>query len=296
MQNNIQESIERDATPFSLKASVILLIVGVGVGYMITSMFAAASFAVTYMAKLNWLGSFISKFGLLVGTLSFILPAFFYMKRQRKLLVPTFRINTISTNVLLSTLIFSLGLFVATDAVDRVVAPVINGFLDRTIGTLSPELMSDRILEKLMQEFKLNDWITGSMLVLAAVFAAGFAEEMLMRGMFQGALEKKYSAAAAIIISSLVFSMIHLNPWGGIQIFVIALFLGIVAWRTNSIVPTIIMHGMNNGLVILFNNLEPETVAWYGDKTQIESNVMIIGLLLAFVGLLGIFIFSKNKQ
>ncbi|NUM79994.1 CPBP family intramembrane metalloprotease [bacterium] len=296
MQNNIQESIERDATPFSLKASVILLIVGVGVGYMITSMFAAASFAVTYMAKLNWLGSFISKFGLLVGTLSFILPAFFYMKRQRKLLVPTFRINTISTNVLLSTLIFSLGLFVATDAVDRVVAPVINGFLDRTIGALSPELMSDRILEKLMQEFKLNDWITGSMLVLAAVFAAGFAEEMLMRGMFQGALEKKYSAAAAIIISSLVFSMIHLNPWGGIQIFVIALFLGIVAWRTNSIVPTIIMHGMNNGLVILFNNLEPETVAWYGDKTQIESNVMIIGLLLAFVGLLGIFIFSKNKQ
>lgn len=296
MQNNIQESIERDSTPFSLKASVILLIVGIGVGYMITSMFAAASFAVTYMAKLNWLGSFISKFGLLVGTLSFILPAFFYMKRQRKLLVPTFRMNTISTNVLLSTLIFSLGLFVATDAVDRIVAPVINGFLDRTIGTLSPELMSDRILEKLMQEFKLNDWITGSMLVLAAVFAAGFAEEMLMRGMFQGALEKKYSAAAAIIISSLVFSMIHLNPWGGIQIFVIALFLGIVAWRTNSIVPTIIMHGMNNGLVILFNNLEPETVAWYGDKTQIESNVMIIGLLLAFVGLLGIFISSKNKQ
>lgn len=294
MQNNIQESIERDPTPFSLKASVILLIVGVGVGYMITSMFAAASFAVTYLAKLNWLGSFISKFGLLIGTLSFILPAFFYMKRQRKLFVPTFRMNAISANVLWSTLIFSVGLFVATDALDRIVAPVINGFLDRTIGALSPELMSDRILEKLMQEFKLNDWVTGTMLILAAVFAAGFAEEMLMRGMFQGALEKKYSAAAAIIISSLVFSMIHLNPWGGIQIFVIALFLGIVAWRTNSIVPTIIMHGMNNGLVVLFNNLEPETAAWYGDKTQIESNVLIVGLLLALVGLVGIFIFSKK--
>lgn len=117
-----------------------------------------------------------------------------------------------------------------------------------------------------------------------------------MRGMFQGALEKKYSAMTAIIISSLVFSMIHLNPWGGIQIFVIALFLGIVAWRTNSIIPTIIMHGMNNGSVILFNNLEPETIAWYGDTTHMETTVVIVGLLLALVGLVGIFLFTKKPE
>jgi membrane protease YdiL (CAAX protease family) len=114
--------------------------------------------------------------------------------------------------------------------------------------------------------------------------------------MFQGALEKKMKAAGAIAISSFVFALIHFNPWGGIQIFIIAIFLGLVAWRTNSIIPTIIMHAMNNLLVILFNNVNPEYLTWYGDEKHIQPYMMLTGLLLTAIGLAGVYSSSPSIE
>ncbi len=297
MTDSVPENTRSDdSTPFSLGASVVLLIFGVGFGYAVTTIFAVAGVAVGMAAGPLAFTDLITKAGLLAGTVSFIVPAWFYMHHVRKHAVLAFRIRPVSPGVIVFTLLLAVGVFILTDALDRWLAPSINGFLDRTIGTLSPELKSDRILARMMEEFTIRNVFSGVLLVLAAVAAAGLCEEMLLRGMFQQALEGRFSAAGAISISSLVFALIHLNPWGGVQILFIALVLGWVAWRTNSIVPTILLHGTNNLLVIVTHNLGQERMTWYGNESRIEAWVLAFGILLAAAGGAGLARKSSRAQ
>jgi membrane protease YdiL (CAAX protease family) len=277
-----------DTTPFSLGTATGVLAVSVIFGYMVTMLFAFAGVMSSSMDTGKSAGNLIMKFGLLIGTVCFVVPAWFYSRKENKSFTSLFRFKPVSSQALAFTVLLSLGLIVVTDTIDKWIAPMINSYLDSTIGVLSPELMSDKILEKMKEEFKIDSFLGGTLLILAAVFAAGICEEMLIRGMFQGALEKRMHAVYAIVISSLVFSFIHINPWGGIQIFVIAVFLGLIAWRTGSIVPTIIMHGMNNFIVIVFNNLEPETLSWYGDEQHIEPAMIAVGILFLVIGIIGL--------
>jgi membrane protease YdiL (CAAX protease family) len=206
-----------------------------------------------------------------------------------------FRFNRVSWLTVLSAVIFALGLVVVTDTIDRWIAPSINQFLDDTIGSLSPELRSERILEQIMLQLKFTNILSTTLLLFAAVVGAAYCEEMLIRGMFQRALENRFRAVWAILISSAVFALIHINPWGGIQIFIIAIALGVIAWKTNSIVPTIIVHGLNNFIVILFNNLSEEQLLWYGTKSEVHTHISVIGTGFFILGLWMLFYF-KNRN
>jgi len=259
--------------------SVLLMIAGVCFGFGVT----IVGVAVMDVTKSVW-----NKLDLVIGTFAFIVPGASYVWKKKLPFAATFRFNPVPWSTLFFTVVLTLGLVIVTDALDRWIAPPINAFLDGTIGALSPELQSEKILAKLKEEMMISDPISGILLILAAVIGAALCEEMLMRGMFQGALEKKISAAGAIAVSSIVFALIHINPWGGIQIFVLAVFLGFVAWRTKSILPTMIMHGMNNFLVIVFSNADPATVQWYGDEWHLEDSTLIGGIVLGIVGLVGI--------
>lgn len=287
IQNNIASQTP-DTSPFLPATATGLLVASVIFGYTVTLLFALAGIMSSSTDTGKTVGDIILKIGLLVGTICFAVPAYWFTRRQNKSIKDTFRFHPVSSKTIILSCILALGLVVVTDTIDRWIAPMINSYLDSTIGALSPELMSDKILEKMKEEFKITGFMSGTLLILAAVFAAGICEEMLIRGMFQGALENKINAAWAVVVSSLVFSFIHINPWGGVQIFVIAIFLGVIAWRTGSIIPTIIIHAMNNFLVILFNNLDPETLTWYGDEQHIEPGMIGIGILFSVIGMAGL--------
>lgn len=288
------ETTAPDRSPFNLGTSVVLLVIGVGIGYTVTTMIGLGAMAMSLMSAPVLLTDVVMKTGLLIGTVSFIVPAYVYMRHSKKKPVPVFRLQRVGLSTLFFTVLLIAGLFVVTDAIDRAIAPSINGFLDRTIGTLSPELQSERILQRQTEEFTIRHWFSGMLLILAAVGAAGVCEEMLLRGMFQQALETRCSAVWAIVVSSLVFSLIHLNPWGGLQIFVAAVVLGWVAWRTGSIVPTILMHGLNNLAAIVIQNTDPQSLLWYGDKQAISTQALIGGIVLLGIGGTGVYR-SKSK-
>ncbi|MBL7995153.1 CPBP family intramembrane metalloprotease [bacterium] len=292
-QNNIVAQTQ-DTSPFLPATATGLLVASVIFGYVVTMLFALAGIMSSSTDTGKTVGDLILKIGLLVGTICFVVPAYWYTRRENKSIKAIFRFHPVSSRTILFSFVLALGLVVVTDTIDRWIAPMINSYLDSTIGALSPELMSDKILEKMKEEFKITGFMSGILLILAAVFAAGICEEMLIRGMFQGALEIKMNAVWAVVISSLVFSFIHINPWGGVQIFIIAVFLGVIVWRTGSIIPSMIMHAMNNFLVIVFNNLDPETLAWYGDEKHIEPAAIGFGILLSIIGSAGLWNSSKK--
>jgi len=50
----------------------------------------------------------------------------------------------------------------------------------------------------------------------------------------------------AVLTGALIFALIHIQPWWLIQQLILAVFLGYLSWRWNSIVPAVLIHATNN--------------------------------------------------
>ena len=92
---------------------------------------------------------------------------------------------------------------------------------------------------------------TGVYSFITIVIAAPILEELIFRGIILNGLLKSYSPLKSIIISSLLFGLVHLNPWQFIGVSIIGILTGLVYFKTNKLTLSIIIHMTNNFLAFL---------------------------------------------
>lgn len=83
-------------------------------------------------------------------------------------------------------------------------------------------------------------------LILYTCIYSPLLEEALFRGIILNSFIKKYSLSIALIFSSLVFAIAHLNFIQGINAFFLALILGYIYLKTKSLYLCIALHFFNN--------------------------------------------------
>ena len=102
--------------------------------------------------------------------------------------------------------------------------------------------------------YELIGWI-----IVMFVFV-GFTEEMLFRGFLQRRMEMYFRGRGngsnagwkALVITSFIFAVIHLDLIGLATRFMLGLFLGYLAQKTNySILGPSVAHGLNNAIVVV---------------------------------------------
>lgn len=91
----------------------------------------------------------------------------------------------------------------------------------------------------------------GAALAIAAgtVIVFPLFEEIVCRGMLHGALSRHVAPWAAVVLSALVFSLLHVTPLVMPYVFVLGLWLAWLHRRYESILPAIVLHCCNNALV-----------------------------------------------
>ena len=84
-----------------------------------------------------------------------------------------------------------------------------------------------------------------------AALAPAVVEEVSVRGAFQGILEVGLGARAAVLLSSVFFSLLHFPSSVPSLLFYLAsgLFLGYLTWLTSSIAPAVTTHFLQNSFV-----------------------------------------------
>ncbi len=88
--------------------------------------------------------------------------------------------------------------------------------------------------------------------IVAIVIMAPIVEELLFRGAIQGHLLRQWKHPAwAIVLSSLIFGLVHGNWVQAPFAFVTGLALGWMYYRTGSLLPGMLMHFVNNGTAVL---------------------------------------------
>ena len=85
--------------------------------------------------------------------------------------------------------------------------------------------------------------------VIVSAISAGVCEETGFRGYMQRPIEECYGAVIAIFISTVFFTVVHLNKaWSLVAmvpiVFGAGLLLGILAWSAQSLIPSMIGHVM----------------------------------------------------
>ena len=88
-------------------------------------------------------------------------------------------------------------------------------------------------------------WLIVSVVVVAPIF-----EEMVFRGFVYGGFERSLGAFPALLLSSVLFTVLHgqYNAYELAQIFVLGMVLGLARMRTQSLFTPMVMHAVNNGM------------------------------------------------
>jgi sodium transport system permease protein len=92
----------------------------------------------------------------------------------------------------------------------------------------------------------------GGLPLLVATFALapGICEETLCRGTLLSGMERGVGRGAAVVVSACLFALLHLDPARFFPQFVLGMVLALLAQRTGSILPGMLVHALHNGIVV----------------------------------------------
>jgi sodium transport system permease protein len=106
--------------------------------------------------------------------------------------------------------------------------------------------------------------------LLAFAVLPAVCEELVFRGFLLNGLMKSHRPRTAILLSSFLFALFHMNVFQFLPAFFLGVVLGLVTVRSKSVVPAIFFHLLHNG--VLLGSLEikewldavvPDVAAWW---------------------------------
>ena len=81
----------------------------------------------------------------------------------------------------------------------------------------------------------------------------------------------------AILISALIFGIVHFNPWQFIGAFLLGIVLGVVYFKTKSLLMSIFLH--------FFNNTIAAIMLKFCDTDSFAELLQIPNYLILFIGI-----------
>lgn len=131
--------------------------------------------------------------------------------------------------------------------------------------------------------------------ILSITIMAPLVEELLFRGTIQGHLMRiGVKPLFAILASSAIFGVIHMNPAQILFAFAIGLIFGWLYYRTGSLVPGIVGHFINNSIACIQmammtqEEINTKTIEWLGEGPTYAL------FAFSFVGMFGMFLYLKK--
>ena len=210
----------------------------------------------------------------IIGQGFMLVPLIWFLQSKKEPLIKRLRLNTIGIDTLIFTISLSIGIIILSDEFDRIMQifiPAPEYILDLN-GLLRPESFTGFLL-----------------LFIGVSIIAPLGEELLFRGFFQQILEKHWEdITRAVLITSLFFAMIHMNPYWFVQIYILGIVLGFLAWKTNSVLPSLILHSINNTTALFFSFMNMEKNSFYILNEHIAPWCILLAILALIFGFKGI--------
>lgn len=207
---------------------------------------------------------------------SAFIPGLFYFLMSKNNISETIRVKYVKQNILWPVVFIGMAVAMLANYASDILET--NFSLFGLENTINFENSSSTPFENILY-------------VISTAVVPAFAEEFAFRGVLMGSL-RKYGDAFAIITSSVMFGAMHGNITQIPFAFILGLIFAFIDCKTNSIIPSIIIHFVNNLYAIIIDILNSNST--FEENTL---NLIYLGLIIAFC-ILGIisFIYLTKKD
>lgn len=161
-----------------------------------------------------------------------------------------------------------------------------------------PEVFSEfqQSQYQMFEDFLTSDGVMWFGLFHIALVPA-FAEEILFRGYVLRAFEKSWGIVTAVIVSSLVFGLFHLQLNNLLPLMTLGGVMGLVTWLSGSLWPAMLAHFINNGSAVIMANFYPDQAfAEMTLDTMPPVWMLLVSIVLTVILVKLIFSNSKYSQ
>lgn len=219
----------------------------------------------------------LPQYGTLKDLISYLIPALItlgslaLMNRKEVISIDSITIK----KVRLDDLVLSVGI-----AIFCLFTPLLNQF-----SHFNKEIVNQTYESVL--EVPVDIFVFFSMVIFAPIF-----EEIFFRGIIFSGLQKNYSTIWALIISSLLFGVLHVNI---INSFILGLFWAWLYYKTNNITLCVISHSICNFLGFLLRAYVQDGKDTLGLDRGKDHSIIISITMLIIAGLL-FFVLSKRLK
>ena len=148
--------------------------------------------------------------------------------------------------------------------------------------------------EEIIKMFISQGSLCSSLLIIAAL--AAISEELLFRSVIQKSLIKLFkNAHVAIIVTAIIFSAFHFDFFGFFPRMILGIMLGYMFYLSGSILPSMLMHFVNNATIVLIYYLSTRGFIDIDvEKFGSTDNVLVI--ILSLIATVAIFIICNRLK
>lgn len=226
----------------------------------------------------------LSQFFFLLG------PAIYFARKIDSPIEETFRLSMPTDKFsFLWAFIALIGLQFFTSGI----IPLQNSVLPESMASFFRESYQN-YLEKFTKILGEPSFFNITYALLAIAVTPGICEELVFRGYLQKSLEKALSYGIALTISSFIFALIHFSIETFIPLLAAGYLLGIFAYKSGSIFPSMMIHVLLNAASTLSFYFNIESAASVQDKSIYTMDMILLYICLVIAGA-GLMIFGVKK-
>ena len=107
----------------------------------------------------------------------------------------------------------------------------------------------------------------GATLIVVICLIGPLIEECLFRGILWWGFEANYGPRKALILTTVLFALCHLNPIQFIPGIFVGLLLAWLRWHTGSLYPCVVVHVIYNSIVVSMSMYIPEGISLFTGRT-----------------------------
>ena len=127
--------------------------------------------------------------------------------------------------------------------------------------------------------------------IISIALIGPIAEEFIFRGMLLNRMMKKTSMWGGILISSILFGILHADIIGA-SIF--GIITSLLYLKTGNLLIPILLHVFNNSIAIILTFVAPSWPGWaIGEKSDIYTYILPNSIVLAISSILMILVIAR---
>jgi membrane protease YdiL (CAAX protease family)/ABC-type Na+ efflux pump permease subunit len=171
-------------------------------------------------------------------------------------------------------------------------------------GTDAATQRHEKLVELSGQQVSKFREVSPIIVALCFSIVPAFCEEWFFRGMLLRSMLRHWTAGKSIIVSALMFGLFHVLSNSAISLdrfiptMLVGLLLGYLCYKSDSIVPGVLLHSLHNGIVAFLGYYQPalSKLAWFpgeDDPMPMAWTAIAIVVALAATGLIAM---SRKKE